>query len=83
MAQKIDYPAIKKAIIEAFRIFFLAAGAVIVAQIQAGINITDWKNALIALGIAAVVAGAKAVGKWLRDTYGQGNYSSFIYKLPL
>lgn len=82
MAKKIDYPAIKKAVWEAFRVFFVAAGAVIVAQVQAGINVTDWKNALIAVGIAAGVAGLKAVGKWLRDTYGRGNYSSLWYKLP-
>lgn len=82
MAKKINYPLIKKMAFEAFRAFFIAAGAVVVAQIQAGINVADWKNALITVGIAAVAAGVKAVGKWLRDTYGNGDYSNIVYKLP-
>ena len=83
MTKKIDYPIIKKMAFEAFRVFFLSAGAVVTAQISAGINILDWKNALVTLAISAAVAGLKAVGKWLRDAYGQGNYQSFWYQLPL
>lgn len=76
------YPAIKKAAWEAWRVFLPAFIAVILVQLEAGGKIEDLKSWLISLVSAAGLAGIKATLKYLRDTYGNQNYTSMLYKLP-
>ena len=83
MTTKINYPAIKKAAWEAWRVFLPALAAVIYAQFQSGVDLKNWKAWATTLLVSAAVAGAKAVFKWTRETYGNGDYSKFIYKLPI
>lgn len=76
------YPDWKKALWEAWRVFGLAAGAVIVAQLEAGVDVNNWQAWLKALAIAAVAAGIKALVKFLREKYGHRDYDKLLYKLP-
>lgn len=77
------YPIWKKSFWEAFRIFFLAAGAVVVAQINVGVNYDKWQEWLVPLLLASAVAGLKALFKWAREHYARGDYQNLLYKLPL
>ena len=83
MAKKITFSPFKKALIESWRVFLPAFIAIIVAQVQIGVDLKDWKAWLLPLILSASLAGFKAVGKYVRDTYGLGNYSSLVYKLPI
>lgn len=82
-SKKINYPELKKALWEAWRIFFASASVVILAQFEAGVNLKDWKNWVYSLGSAAIVAGLKATVKYVREKYFKGEYDHIIYKLPL
>ncbi len=83
MTKKIDYPAIKKAAWEAWRVFVPAFAAVIYAQFETGVDLKNWKAWAVSLLASAALAGAKAVFKWVRDTYGNKDYTKLIYKLPI
>ena len=83
MTKKIDYPAIKKAGYELWRTFVPAFFAVIYVQFEAGVNLQDIKSWGITLLASATMAGVKAIIKYLRDIYGNGEYNKLIYKLPL
>lgn len=83
MSKKIEYSIVKKALIEAGRVFFLSFIAVVYAQFEAGVDLRDYKAWLLPLLTSAGVAGIKAVVKWLRESYFKGDYSNIIYKLPL
>lgn len=76
------YPDWKKALWEAWRVFGLAAGAVIVAQLEAGVDINNWQAWLRAVAVAAAAAGVKALFKYLREKFGRRDYDSLLYKLP-
>jgi len=82
MTNKINYPAIKKALWEAWRVFIPAFIAIIYAQFEAGVDLKEWKSWVPALLIASCVAGLKAVFKWARAKYFAEEYDTFIYKLP-
>lgn len=76
------YPDWKKALWEGWRVFGLAAGAVILTQLEAGVDIQNWEAWLRAVAIAAGAAGVKALVKYLREKFGHRDYDSLIYKLP-
>ena len=83
MAKKIEFAAWKKGLIEAWRAFVPAFLGVVAVQLSAGAGTQDvwlWGRSVI---VAGVVAGVKAVAKWYREAFGQKDYSSWIYKLPL
>ena len=80
--KKDEYPVIKKALWEAWRVFWPAFFAVIIIQFKAGVDLNSWEDWLPALLFSAFLAGTKAVFKWLREKIGQGNYSKWIYKVP-
>jgi len=82
MAKKVDYPVVKKALWEAWRVFLLAFGAIIYATFEAGVNLKNWKAWIPLLGAAAIVAGFKAVFKWVRAKFFAGKYDNLIYKIP-
>ena len=82
MTAKVDYPAVKKAVWEAWRIFIPAFLTVIYFQFQAGVDLKIWQDWLPALFGAAVLAGLKAVIKWAREKYGNREYGKLIYKIP-
>ncbi len=82
MAKKIEYSDIKKALWEAWRAFIPAFLGVIYVQFQSGVDLKDWKSWVFNLLVSATIAGSKAVLKWLREKYGQGDYTHWIYKLP-
>ena len=77
-----EYPVIKKALWEAWRVFWPAFFVVIIIQFKAGVDLYSWEDWLPALLFSASLAGIKAVFKWLREKIGQGNYSKWIYKVP-
>lgn len=83
MTKKIDYPAIKKAAYELWRTFIPAFLGVLYVQFQAGVNLQDIKSWGLTLLVSATMAGIKAVLKYLRDKYGNSDYTKLIYKLPL
>ena len=83
MAKKIDFSPFKKALIESWRVFIPAFIAIITAQFQVGVDLKDWRAWLLPLVLSASLAGFKAVVKYLRETYGLGDYTKLIYKLPL
>lgn len=83
MAKKIEYSIVKKALYEAWRVFFPAFALVIFTQFEAGVDLRNWKAWAFTLIGSALLAGVKAVMKWARDEFGGGNYSHIIYKLPL
>ncbi len=74
------YPTWKKVAIEAGRVFVPAFLAVVYAQFEAGVDLKEWKSWAYSLFISALVAGVKAVGKYLRER--AKNYQSLAYKLP-
>lgn len=78
-----NYPAIKKALWEAWRVFIPAFLAVVYAQFEAGVDLKNTESWILPLISAALLAGIKATLKWARDTYGNQNYSSLIYKIPM
>ena len=80
---KVDYANWKKALWEAWRSFIPAFLGVIAIQLSAGVDLSTWKDWLPSLLIAGILAGVRAVGKWLRERYGEGNYDKPLYKLPL
>lgn len=78
------YPNYRKAIIEAWRIFAPAFIAAVWLQVQLGsAGFDDLGAYLKALVVAGILGGVKAVVKWVRETYGQGNYTHWSYKLPI
>lgn len=83
MKKKIEYGAVKKALWEAWRVFIPAFLAVIYAQFEAGVDLKEIRSWGYALLVSALLAGGKAVVKWLREMYGRGDYGKAIYKLPL
>jgi len=85
MAKKIivDYAIWKKALYELWRTFVPAFFAVIYVQFESGVNLQDIKSWGITLLASASMAGIKAIFKYLRDYYGNGEYTKLIYKLPL
>ena len=83
MAKKIMFSPLMKALIEIWRVFIPAFIAIVIAQFQVGVDLKDWKAWLLPLILSASLAGFKAVGKYIRDMYGLGNYSSLVYKLPI
>jgi len=81
--KKVDYPAVKKALWEAWRIFLPSFLTVIYIQFQAGVDLSMWRKWFPALIGAGVLAGLKAILKWAREKYGNGEYDKLIYKLPV
>jgi len=75
------YPDWKKATIEGFRTFVTVFVSTILVQIGAGVDFTEWKVWLIPMLLAAATAGFKALGKYIRNTYGKQDYSSLVYKI--
>lgn len=78
-----DYPNWKKAAWEAWRVFSVAFVGVATAQVSAGIDMQDWKSWVTTLLVSSFIAGIKAVGKYAREEFGNKDYSSLLYKLPL
>ena len=79
----VEFEVWKKAVIEAWRVFVPAFLTVLYVQFQAGVKLDEWRSWLFPLAVSAVLAGVKAIWRWYRDTYGEGNYGSWMYKLPL
>lgn len=75
------YETWKKMLWEAYRIFGLSFLAVVLAQFEAGVDLREWKSWGYSLLISALVAGIKAVGKYLREK--ASDYKAMIFKLPL
>lgn len=83
MPKKVDYPVIKKALWEAWRVFIPAFSAIIYVQFEAGVDLKDWKAWIPSLVLSAGLAGIKAIVKWIRAKYFAGKYDSFVYKFPV
>lgn len=78
------YPNYKKSVIEAWRIFAPAFMATVWLQLQTGAG--DFSDPITygkAVLVAGFLGGVKALVKWIRETYGQGNYHHWSYKLPI
>jgi len=83
MTKKIDYPAIKKALWEAWRTFLPSFLGVVTIQLSTGAGSQDVSAWLKSILVASVLAGLKATAKWYRETYGNKDYDSLVYKLPV
>lgn len=90
-----EYPAWKKALIEAYRIFTgaLLAELTLLIFTEEGINFTfiqSIKNSddiIKLLLLPSLMAGIKGVIKWLRERYavdskGNKDYDHILYRLP-
>lgn len=82
MAKKVKFAVWKKAVIEAWRAFLPAFLGVVSVQLQVGAGTEDVWFWLRSVLVAGIVAGVRAVFKWAREKWGQGDYNKFIYKLP-
>ncbi len=71
-----DYPVWKKSLITGVRIFVGASLLSIATSISNGVALGD-------LLLPALIGGLTALGKFLREEVGKGDYNSFIYKLPM
>lgn len=81
MGETNEYPNWKKALKGGWRVFYPAFLAIVLAQLSAGVDMGEWQSWLPALIISAVSAGVGAVMKYLREEYGQQDYSKLIYKV--
>ena len=93
-----DYPTWKKALWEAYRTFgkafvvtfagvLIGANGIEILKDGAAISFPVFLKSLWAVvfypGIlSGIMAGIAAVGKYIRDTIGQKDYSHPVYKLP-
>ena len=82
MTKKIDYSTIKKSLWEAWRAFFPAIVVTATAQLSVGADGQDAQVWLRSVAIASVLAGVRAVAKWLREKH-PGEYQRMIFKLPI
>ena len=78
--KKMVYPVWKLLVWRYLRVF-LSAFLVVLAVSLSDVNNVDnlWELALY----PAIIAGISALGKYLRETLGNGDYTKKIYKLPL
>lgn len=81
MATETKYPEWKKAVIEGARTFATVFVSTVLVQLGAGVDFSQWRVWVVPMLLAGASAGFKALGKYIRDTYGQQDYSSLIYKI--
>lgn len=81
MATETKYPEWKKAAIEGARTFATVFVSTVLVQLGAGVDFSQWRVWVVPMLLAGASAGFKALGKYIRDTYGQQDYSSLIYKI--
>ena len=83
MPKKI-YPSWKKALIAARRVFVYGVSAELVILLpnpELLDRIQNWESLSALLIGPVLIGGISGVVKWVRDTYGQGNYSNWVYKV--
>lgn len=79
---KFEYPELKKALWEAWREFIPAFVVAVGLQLSIGIDMNQPLPWIVSVATAGIKAGWRAVFKWLRDKYGEGDYDKLIYKIP-
>ena len=75
------YPVWKKILFNAWRAFGVSFLAVVVSQMQMGIDLSSWRTWIANLLCSAIAGGLSGVAKWLREINAE-DYESFIFKLP-